>query len=411
MSSHIVPTTKAQVSGHRFLQRRVEHGLVLGDIRMIHDPFGPRRRALTFGIVAVVLISVGAGLIAWLRPAADPGEAPILQSADGALFVRVEEMIHPVANLASARLIAGEAAAPARIGDELLTDLDWGVPLGIHPAPLVLDSEASSLSWAVCSGDEGVTVLAGPSTSPLGGHRGVLAVGAEKEWVLTTHGRAELPHPDAPEGRVIRRALGISVDTPRWEPPIEVLNAAAELTPMHPPEVLPEVVLDTGTGSWARLPSGIASLTRIQAEILGGLGVPIEAATVQEIAELDDAPLDPGLPTLAPIWVDTSEVTICADGAGQVGTLPPDLDGPAPVELAGESIAHRFMRASAGALAVDTGHGFHVVDGTGLRHPVSDTETLIVLGLSEPAEAPWPILRLLPEGEPLSMEGALQAIY
>ena len=41
-----LPTTKAQVSGHKFLRRRVEHGLVLGDIRMIHDPLARRRKAL-----------------------------------------------------------------------------------------------------------------------------------------------------------------------------------------------------------------------------------------------------------------------------------------------------------------------------------------------------------------------------
>lgn len=41
-----LPTTKAQVSGHKFLVRRLEHGLVFGDIRMIHDPLKRRRRAL-----------------------------------------------------------------------------------------------------------------------------------------------------------------------------------------------------------------------------------------------------------------------------------------------------------------------------------------------------------------------------
>ncbi|TQE42760.1 hypothetical protein EJK80_10725 [Corynebacterium phoceense] len=62
------PTTKAQISGHRFLQRRLEHGLVLGDIRMIHDPLARRSRAAWISVGLSVLIAAGAGLIAWLQP-------------------------------------------------------------------------------------------------------------------------------------------------------------------------------------------------------------------------------------------------------------------------------------------------------------------------------------------------------
>lgn len=46
----MLPTTKAQVSGHKFLRRRVEHGVVTGDIRMIHDPLATRRRALILAL-------------------------------------------------------------------------------------------------------------------------------------------------------------------------------------------------------------------------------------------------------------------------------------------------------------------------------------------------------------------------
>ena len=61
MSSHsprrLLPTTRAQVSGHRFMRRRVEHGLIFGDIRMIHDPLASRQRATIFSVVAVLLIA------------------------------------------------------------------------------------------------------------------------------------------------------------------------------------------------------------------------------------------------------------------------------------------------------------------------------------------------------------------
>ena len=81
-----LPTTKAQVSGHKFLRRRVEHGLVLGDIRMIHDPLARRRKALLFGGVGVAFLAVGSGMLAWLQPSPQPGDAPIVRSEQGQLL-------------------------------------------------------------------------------------------------------------------------------------------------------------------------------------------------------------------------------------------------------------------------------------------------------------------------------------
>ncbi|MFC2549595.1 MAG: type VII secretion protein EccB, partial [Corynebacterium matruchotii] len=106
----ITPTTKAQISGHKFLTRRLEHGLVLGDIRMIHDPLATRNRAHVFSLAATVLICLGALAMAIFKPAIDPGDAAIIQAESGQLYVRIDNKLHPVANLASARLIVGEAA-------------------------------------------------------------------------------------------------------------------------------------------------------------------------------------------------------------------------------------------------------------------------------------------------------------
>ena len=96
MGKRLLPTTKVQVSGHRFMRRRVEHGLIFGDVRMIHDPLASRRRATAFGTISVLLISGVMGLYAWMRPNPDPGDAPILRAADGELYVRVDDMVHPV---------------------------------------------------------------------------------------------------------------------------------------------------------------------------------------------------------------------------------------------------------------------------------------------------------------------------
>ncbi|WP_165857995.1 type VII secretion protein EccB [Corynebacterium alimapuense] len=411
MSSQFLPTTGAQVSGHRFLQRRVEHGLVFGDIRMIYDPLSVRRRAMVFGLVAVALLGLGSGLLAWLKPAADPGDSSILQTADGALFVKVGEVVHPVGNLASARLITGEAEEPARIADHLLVGLDRGAPLGIHPAPLVLAQSSDEQPWAACYHQEKVTVLSGEQTAPLGGHRGVIANGADSQWLLTNDGRSQLPPADTAQGRVIRRALAITAGTPSWEPPVEVLGAVEELPPLRLPSVMPEEIFDTGTQSWARGPEGIAPLTQTQAMILADSGVPVSTVSRSVPAEHADSFFEHDLPAFAPMWVDPAEISICAEGSGQVSTLMPATEGLAPVELPGESVADEFIGLPEGATAVDTGFGFHIVDTTGLRHPVPDSESLSALGVPDPVAAPWAILRLLPEGLPLDRGTALTAGY
>lgn len=418
MSKVLLPTSKAQVSGHRFLQRRVEHALVLGDLRMIHDPLARRSRALLFGVTAAVLIGVGAGLLALLRPAADPGEAPVLRSDSGALFVRVGETIHPVANLASARLVLGQPADPARISDEVLLETDLGPPLGIRDAPGLFAGEPDTpLTWSVCHAAAAepatVTVLSRMQSPPrsLGPGQALLAQGAGREWLITVEGRAMLPAPDAPAGRVLRRRQGITTDTPRWQPPAEVLNVIAEIPPRDPPVEPSWRILDTGEQAWLDRGAGVIPLSPLQRETLADLGVPVEQVARDRLAEHPDDPDATALPLpeQRPTWLDPLDTMVCATGSdGTPGTVP---SLPGGVALNGESVADVYTGPGLGAVAVDTGSGYHVVAETGLVHPVADTETLAVLGLStEPADTSWEILRLLPRGSELNRSEALQAM-
>ncbi|KAB7823401.1 type VII secretion protein EccB, partial [Mycobacterium tuberculosis] len=49
-------TTKVQVSGWRFLLRRLEHAIVRRDTRMFDDPLQFYSRSIALGIVVAVLI-------------------------------------------------------------------------------------------------------------------------------------------------------------------------------------------------------------------------------------------------------------------------------------------------------------------------------------------------------------------
>ncbi|WP_255799329.1 type VII secretion protein EccB [Mycobacteroides abscessus] len=112
-------TTRAQVNGYRFLLRRLEHALIRGDSRMIHDPMRGQMRSLAVGLVIGILITGACGILAFFKPSPAIGNAQILLTKKGgALYVRIGERVHPVLNLSSARLIAGKPEQPAAVDDK-----------------------------------------------------------------------------------------------------------------------------------------------------------------------------------------------------------------------------------------------------------------------------------------------------
>jgi type VII secretion protein EccB len=146
-------TTRAQVHGYRFLIRRLEHALIRGDSRMIHDPMRGQMRSLIVGLVIAVIITGACGVLAFFKPTPNLGDAQILLSkSSGAAFVRIGDRVHPVLNLASARLIVGKNDSPKEVDDKFLNPLPRGAMVGIVGAPTSIrgaDSLATS-SWTVC---------------------------------------------------------------------------------------------------------------------------------------------------------------------------------------------------------------------------------------------------------------------
>lgn len=403
MSSPFLPTTRAQVSGHRFLRRRVEHGLVFGDIRMIHDPLRTRTRGVIFGCVAVVLGMLGAGLFAWLNPQPDPGEADLLRADSGQLYVRIDERLHPVDNLTSARLIVGGEAQAQAIGQEHLRGVDKGPPLGITPAPDLLASDApgENDTWAVCVSPSGRQVLLGPGApapTPLADNEAVLI----DDWLVTSHGRRLLPDAESDAGGAVRRGLGITPETPVAQAPPTLINALAEHRPVAVPEPLP-VVVETETGYWAENGETIAPLSQLQAEILAHAGAESRQAEVAELGTRADA-APPPLPEIHPEFLDPAERHLCALAGGGAGVLAQAPSG--ETQLVGETELDALVGLDGGAVAVDTGHGLHVVTATGVIHD-TDAASVQALGLPEAHRVGWELVGLLPEGPALNREEVL----
>lgn len=219
-------TTKPQVNGYRFMVRRMEHALVRRDVRMLHDPMRSQARSMVVGLVLGSLVLAGFGVMALFKPAPTIGDSPIvLAKGSGALFVRVDDVMHPVLNLASARLIIGKDASPAVVGDDKVRSVSLGPTVGIPGAPQQLPGRGQQVSgpWTVCEGVDGdrivgTSVIVGPTTT--GEEAGIRQLAGHEALLVEHDGQTHLMY-DGRRARVdlgdhaVTRALGLDGQTPR----------------------------------------------------------------------------------------------------------------------------------------------------------------------------------------------------
>ncbi|GAT02299.1 type VII secretion protein EccB [Mycolicibacterium fortuitum] len=145
-------TAKYQVSGWRFLYRRLQHALVRRDTRMIDDPQRQQASPLVLGIGLGVVVCIGAVVLGLFSPAGQVKDAKIVANKDtGALYVRVGDRLDPVTNLTSARLIIGQPDSPVRASAAEIDKYPKGSLVGIPGAPNdIRDTQDPWSVWTVC---------------------------------------------------------------------------------------------------------------------------------------------------------------------------------------------------------------------------------------------------------------------
>lgn len=144
--------TRVQVAAHSFMARRADLGLTRRRVRMETDPGRRESMAIIGSITLTAVICLAALFWSFLRPAGSAGQASIIaDQKTGALYVRVGETLYPALNLASARLIAGQADNPVRVRRSEIDAMARGPLVGIPGAPSMLDATSpSASSWLVC---------------------------------------------------------------------------------------------------------------------------------------------------------------------------------------------------------------------------------------------------------------------
>ncbi|MFL0275016.1 type VII secretion protein EccB [Mycobacterium sp. SMC-19] len=254
--------TKHQVSGWRFLVRRIASGLALHDTRMLVEPLRTQSRSVLMGVVLLATGVAGSFVLSLIRPGGSAGNDPVLADrSTSALYVRVGDELHPVLNLTSARLIAGRPVNPTAVKAAVLDNFPRGNLLGIPGAPerLVQNADADA-NWTVCDAASGsatgVTLIAGrldtdgSRADALDAQHAVLADNGAGAWLLWNGKRSRIDLGD----RAVTAALGLDAGASKPRPIAPGLfNAIPEA-----PALVAPVIPDAGNPLPFALPVPVA---------------------------------------------------------------------------------------------------------------------------------------------------------
>lgn len=460
------PTTGAQVDGHRFLTRRARHAVVARDVRMLHDPLKRQSTGLTVGVVLAVIGVAGAAVLALLDPAPDVDATTVMVGRDsGQMYVRAGETVHPVSNLASARLVLGEPAEPRTVRDADIARTPRGGLLGIPGAPSALpahrDAEAAAaVSWTVCDevadAERGrprlkaTSIVAREGSGPgrdTGADEVVLADQDGTGWLLRDGTRARI---DLDDGDLLS-ILGLGGVDPR---PVTaaLVDPLPEVDPVRRPVIdmagdpvdygldglrIGQVfTVDTasGTRTHVALADGVQEVGPVLADVIRSTStvgavveVPPDRMGVPRSVALDVE----AFPGQRPTVLDAADSPVlCVRDAGRRDsalrrvTLVAGAPAPGPGEVravAGADDGGPSVDAvgipGGGLLVAATGRGTTtrsavttIVSDTGVRFDVPDAPTAAVLGLGgTPAPVDGGVLDRLPAGPRLDRESALVA--
>ena len=452
-------TTKVQVSGWRFLLRRVEHAIVRRDTRMFDDPMQFYSRSVSLGIVIAVMILVGAVLLAYFKPQGKLGSTTLLTDrATNELYVLLSGQLHPVYNLTSARLLLGSPSNPEAVKSSELTKLPLGQTLGIPGAPYATPVSGGSKSiWTLCDtvsrADSAApaiqtSVIAmpiqiDPTVDPLQANEALLASYQGQDWIVTAKGRHSIDLSD----RALTSAMGIPVSAKSvpisegmfnalpsrgsWQLPPIPLAGTPNTLGLSDDLVIGAVFqihTEKGPQYYVVLPDGIAMVnsttaTALRATQSHGLVAPpaVVSSVVVRIPERIYA--SPLPEETLKILARPDEPTLCWSWERATGD-----QAPKSTVLSGRHLPIPSTKMSSGikqiqgtaALYIDGGkfvqlqspdprygESMYYIDPEGVRYGVPNADSAKALGLSSPKTAPWEIIRLLVDGPVLSKDSAM----
>ena len=445
------PTTRLQISGHRFLRRRIACALLGRDLRAVDESRHGPARSLTAGLVLAIVLLAGCLVLALLRPQPGVPTGPIvMERQSGALYVRLGETLHPVLNLASARLIAKTDAVPQAMAAADFSGNKLGPLLGIPGAPQFLGNALGEdeSQWTVCDGRDGTTVIVGgePQSAALSRGQTLLVTPSSggSTYVLFDGRRAALN----PDEAAVARALGLDGQTPLPVSPV-LLNLIPESPPISAPRIpdvgrrgpdsLPgfpvgsvlRVARSGDDGYYVVLREGVQRVGQVTADLVRfadsqgtRTAIPVAPDVIRATTSVTRLPVS-DYPERVQMLPVADGATVCvrwrpatsgnlsvsisvgglpiAPGQEPVRLVQADGKGPAvdAVYLPPGRLA--YVRATSLSGANAQAGTRYLISDTGVRFAVPDDDAAHYLGLpGAMVAAPWSVLATLPAGPELS---------
>jgi type VII secretion protein EccB len=434
------PSLRAEISAHRFLLRRLEYAVLGHQMPIRRDPLRAQKVSVLAGCVVAIGLLIVDAILGSSRPDRMPDDVALVMSRQsGALFVRVDGRLRPVANLTSARLILGMPATPHLIDDAALTSVAGAPTLGIPGAPRTLGEVVSppDLLWAVCDSSDGLTTIAvGGQAVPVPLETDAAAVvtvahGDGSSYLLYDGRRAIIDPADPATARALHLD-GAAVRTAS----ATLLNAIPEVPAIGPPRIAgmgqPSGIAGLPVGAVVRvnrtavpefyvvLAGGLQRIGRLAVDLLR-FADPAAATDIAEVPSelIAHSPLLDTLPVATypdepPKVINVTE-DLCAtwqSGQSRIATGPSNADRRGSVTLAGSDgdgpgiDSVRMIPGRTLDVIDPTAVGRYLVTDAGVLFPVHDSAVTAV-GLSgTPAAAPPAIVGALPVGPELVRDAA-----
>jgi type VII secretion protein EccB len=441
-------TQRDQIQAYQFLRRRLVSALQAGDA---NHPVSPSRRLVlgyAAGTVVAVLVVAVFGIIGVLRPGSGqqwrtPGRV-VIEKETGARYVLLADgLLHPVANFASARLLAG-GGGTATVSAKSLAGVPRGVPIGIADAPDSLPAPDRLLTgpWTVCAGastdgppsrDPTTTVLLGVAVNegrPVGDGDAVIvaeptgaryAVFAGKRWRLKDRAAEALGFDQAAPIAVTAAWLSATpVGTDLGLIAVEGSGGSGPRIGATSTVAGQVLVADTVGGDrrfFVVRPSGVSAVTEIEAALIlanpanrsayaGGTPRPIQVSAA-DIPGRSGGPSE--LPARTPRPLSGGRL-VCAnsDGVRLIDTLPAAVR-PLPAQGNDALVADGvFVPPGSGAVvrdqqSPDAQNGtVYLITDRGIRYPLGgQAAQALGYGAVTPTPIASTILALFPTGATL----------
>jgi type VII secretion protein EccB len=471
-----MPSRQEQLHSYQFMVQRVVAALVMRDTDPAQSPFRRIAGATLAGALFAALGLAGAAVYGVLRGGNTQGwrdaGTVIIERESGAKYVYRDNKLHPVLNYTSALLIVGSATPKIMtVPRAKLASAPRGTAYGIPKAPDALPDKAhlQRPPWTVCS-------LPDTSTGGGNGTQSVLSIERRPDAGKALND-SEATLVSAPGGDIFLiwknrryriRDRDVVLPALAWNAQSRPAVAAAFLNSLPTGADIARIQLpaNRGTPSTATkggkvgqvfrieneagariyavsLPTGLADITQLQADLLLGdpetapvlgqreaipMGQAVYTATPHVPLSLPTGETAP--PATSPTLVTTASGTVlCVQvGAGSAAARA-RIDVPPPDPLTANPTGSRATEGTvlADRVAVPANSGavvealaspaapsgaLSIITDLGIRYPVASHDVLAMLGYSgvTPVRVPAELVSLLPTGPGLDQLAAQQPV-